>query len=261
MIDYNPYVILGLEPPVSESEIKKAYRNKAKTLHPDRNPGNKKAEEKFKLLVKAYEDLTNQISNSFTGKPGKEEEDSFYQGFQKYRKQYQTKFKTFDYRKWLTEQEDYKSRSKLIIYDLFHGRKKEAVDEFKSMNMNHHDFMLSLPPEDFMDYGYLLAEELASFGEYYDAIILLEHIIFSERNKPYFKKFFIEVSDFTRKILRHKIKGKMNDELALDVYERALGMGFSSKDNCYFWRKMSEIYNKIGDKHAAFVCQMESEKY
>ena len=139
MIDYNPYVILGLEPPVSESEIKKAYRNKAKTLHPDRNPGNKKAEEKFKLLVKAYEDLTNQISNSFNGKPGKEE-DSFYQGFQKYRKQYQTKFKTFDYRKWLTEQEDYKSRSKLIIYDLFHGRKKEAVDEFKSMNMNHHDF-------------------------------------------------------------------------------------------------------------------------
>ena len=85
--------------------------------------------------------------------------------------------------------------------------------------------------------------------------------IFSERNKPYFKKFFIEVSDFTRKILRHKIKGKMNDELALDVYERALGMGFSSKDNCYFWRKMSEIYNKSGDKHAAFVCQMESEKY
>ena len=82
MIDYNPYVILGLEPPVSESEIKKAYRNKAKTLHPDRNPGNKKAEEKFKLLVKAYEDLTNQISNGFNGKPGKEE-DSFYQGFQK----------------------------------------------------------------------------------------------------------------------------------------------------------------------------------
>ena len=139
MIDYNPYVILGLEPPVSESEIKKAYRNKAKTLHPDRNPGNKKAEEKFKLLVKAYEDLTNQISNSFNGKPGKEE-DSFYQGFQKYRKQYQTKFKTFDYRKWLTERDDYKSCSKLIIYDLFHGREKEAVDEFKSMNMNHHDF-------------------------------------------------------------------------------------------------------------------------
>ena len=42
MIDYSPYVILGLEPPASESEIKKVYRNKAKTLHPDRNLGNKK---------------------------------------------------------------------------------------------------------------------------------------------------------------------------------------------------------------------------
>lgn len=236
MIDYNPYVILGLEPPVSESEIKKAYRNKARTLHPDRNLGNKNAEERFKLLVKPYEDLTNQISNSFNGQTGKEK-DSFYEDFQKYRKQYQTKIKTFDYRKWLAEQDDYKSRSKLIIYDLFNGRKKEAVGEFKSMNMNHHDFMLSLPPENFMDYGYLLAEELASFGEYYDAIILLEQIIVSERNKPYFKNFFIEVTDFTKKILRHKIKGKMNDELALDVYERALEMGFSSKDNCFFLEK------------------------
>ena len=43
--------------------------------------------------------------------------------------------------------------------------------------------------------------------------------IYAEKNG---KKFFIEVSDFTRKILRHKIKGKMNDELVLDVYERAL---------------------------------------
>ena len=136
-MDY--YEILGIQKNATSDEIKKAYRNLAFKYHPDRNPGNKKAEEKFKLLVKAYEDLTNQISNSFNGKPGKEE-DSFYQGFQKYRKQYQTKFKTFDYRKWLTEQDDYKSCSKLIIYDLFHGREKEAVDEFKSMNMNHHDF-------------------------------------------------------------------------------------------------------------------------
>lgn len=262
MIDFNPYVILGLDPPVSELEIKKAYRNKAKTLHPDRNPGNTKAEEKFKLLVKAYEELTNQNSNCFNDQKCNER-DSFYQDFQKHKKQYQSKTKVFNHREWLSEQNDYKSRSKLIIYDLLHERIQDAVTEFKTMNMNHHDFKFekNLIREDFMDYGYLLAEELVNSGEIYDAVILLEQIIKSERNKPYFKNFFIEVKGLTRKILRHNVQGKMNDELALDVYERALGMGFSSKDNCYFWRKMSEIYNKIGDKHAAFVCQMESGKY
>lgn len=51
------YQILGVEKNADQGSIKKAYRELAKKYHPDRNPGNKEAEKKFKELNDAYETL------------------------------------------------------------------------------------------------------------------------------------------------------------------------------------------------------------
>jgi DnaJ-class molecular chaperone len=51
----NPYEILGVSKKASQDEIKKAYRSLVKKHHPDLNPGNKKAEEKFKEISHAYD--------------------------------------------------------------------------------------------------------------------------------------------------------------------------------------------------------------
>jgi len=84
-MDYKDYYkILGVEKSASPDEIKSVYRKLAKKYHPDKNPGDKQAEERFKEINEAHEVLSDpekkarydQISNSYSswqqtgGSPG-----------------------------------------------------------------------------------------------------------------------------------------------------------------------------------------------
>ena len=55
----DPYTALGVKRDASQEDVQKAYRRLAKKLHPDLNPGNKKAEEQFKDLSAAYDILSD----------------------------------------------------------------------------------------------------------------------------------------------------------------------------------------------------------
>ncbi len=58
------YEILGVQRNSSIDDVKKSYRKLAMQYHPDRNPGNKEAEEKFKEATEAYEVLSDQDKRS-----------------------------------------------------------------------------------------------------------------------------------------------------------------------------------------------------
>jgi ribosomal protein S21 len=66
------YEILNVAKTASEEEIKKSYRAIAMQCHPDKNPGNKKAEEQFKEAAEAYEVLSDRQKREIYDKYGHE---------------------------------------------------------------------------------------------------------------------------------------------------------------------------------------------
>lgn len=80
------YDLLGVAPDADEPTIKKAYRRQALKYHPDRNPDNPEAEEKFKEIAAAYEVLTDSEKRSLYdrfGEPGLQEGGGGGGGFQR----------------------------------------------------------------------------------------------------------------------------------------------------------------------------------
>lgn len=242
------YKILGVSQDASASEIKRAYRQKAKSLHPDVSS---ETSNEFKELVRAYEILSDEHQRSIF--------DINYATSFMFKKK-KAKEVTHDYREWLLQYDDEESKCKLLFWDLMHHREDDAVNAFKTMNSEIPGFSLAkwFTREDFMDYGFILSEELVLRGEYYDASILLEQIIIMERKYNYFKHFFPEVIKLAKDVFRRCINGNVPDELALDAWERALDLSFSKQDDAFFLIRMAEIYYKMGDFRTVTICLNEA---
>ena len=238
----NPYAVLGLTPDAGMAEIKRAYRKKAKKLHPDVSGSDA---EQFRLLYAAYKALCDERANLF--------ERAFT---------VRERRESFNYREWLLQRTDEESRCKLVFWDLMHGREEDAVELFKILNREISACKVAswFPREDFMDYGFILAEELSIRAEFYDAVLLLEQIIVMEQKRPYFKYFFPEVQALTRNILLHRIDGIIHAESAVALWERALDWGFGKKDEAAFLIKMADAYAKMHNKTLAAVCIAEAKR-
>ncbi|MDR3312789.1 MAG: J domain-containing protein [Spirochaetaceae bacterium] len=245
MEDY--YAVLGVRRDATLSEIKRAYRKKAKKYHPD----TAKPEDtgRFMTVARAYEILCDADRRALfdetvimrsAGTPSSV---------------------SFDYRAWLIARGDEESLCKLVIFDLLHNREDDAVNEYVNLALVRHDFLFArwFCREDAMDFGFILAEELALRVKYYEAALLLINIVILERRLNYFRGFFPEVMTFTRSILLRKLSGpSVSDELALDAWELALEADLGDKLNGEILAKMARVYTRMGDLTAANRCSDES---
>ncbi|HOC28531.1 MAG TPA: J domain-containing protein [Treponemataceae bacterium] len=252
------YRILGVKPSASAAEIKRAFRLRAKALHPD-IPANAadrtRSEEQMRELLRAWEVLSDISLRS--------QYDTVWAASRGYTGDTVRESTGFDYRMWLLARNDTESRAKLIFFDLLHGFEDAAVAEYLERRTSPGGFTLSryFDREDFMDCGFILAEELSFRNEFYEAFLLLSEVIHMEWKKPYFRHFFPEAVAFTRDIVRTKIALQIPDELALDCFETALELRFGKKDDAFILKLMSGCYLRIGDRETARLCLLQALKF
>ena len=85
MASLDPWETLGVAPGASKAKIRRAYRRLAQRYHPDLNPGDPEAEERFKEVQAAYEALTKRSSRREPRRqPSSADEDPFLSIFAAY---------------------------------------------------------------------------------------------------------------------------------------------------------------------------------
>jgi len=127
------YKILGVSKNASQAEIKKAYRKLAVKYHPDKNPGDKAAEEKFKEITEAYEVLSDEEKRSRYDRFGTV--DGFSSGFsgfefssifEDFEDLFSDFFSTSFKEKRVKRGNDLKYQLNITLEDAYFGAKKEV---------------------------------------------------------------------------------------------------------------------------------------
>lgn len=227
------YEILNVDISSSPEQIKRAFRKRAKELHPDVNRSLGDTVEAMQSLLRAYETLID---------PERREE--YDRRMMILRPEVR-----FDYREFLKSRpEDDEFQSKLVFFDLLHHNEDEALELYDRLRARA-DFMLCehLDREDYMDCAYLLAEEYERRKDYLPAFSLLTSVINFELEKPYFRHFFAEVTDKLRTLVCFKMPMEYEPADVIACIDEVLMLDIGRKELAFFLKKGAELYADMGD--------------
>jgi len=239
----NYYELLGVNRDACADEIKKAFREKAKRQHPD--IAGQSTEGQMRKLLTAYETLSDgdrryeydRAYSRFVKKPG------------------------FNYRVWLQEQGDKPEyQAKLVFFYLLHLEDDEAIAIWEKNGGIHFPMERYLDREDWMDCGFILAEELDKRFRSYEAFRLLAQIIQEERKRPYFKHFAVEIEKLVKEIARLRLKRQTETETWIECLQKLLTLGFPARDEAAWTRSLIQALKSLGDHAGAEQAACEAAR-
>lgn len=220
------YEMLHVSANASSSEIKKAFRHRAKEIHPDTGNSSAKTLSAMRNLIIAYETLIN--------KNLRQEYDIHHR--------MACPSGEFNYRQFLQSRySDPNSAAKLIFFDLLHEHEKEALDLYDTL-VREKGFSLSshLDREDFMDCTFLLAEKYEEEGKFMASFRLLKTLIVYELERPYFRHFFQEILDRMRTLLLRKMNIPIQQHI--DCLQQIIRLPIRGREKTLYRKKVSELY-------------------
>jgi curved DNA-binding protein CbpA len=239
----NYYELLGVNRDAPAGEIKKAFRERAKRLHPD--IAGKAAEGQMRKLLTAYETLCDGERRY--------EYDRAYARF--------VKDVSFDYRSWMREQgESPEYQAKLVFFELLHLEDDEAIAVWRKNGGIHFPMERYLDRDDWMDCCFILAEELDRRLQSFEAFTLLTQIIREERRRPYFKHFTVEIEKLVREIVRLRLKSQTDTETWVGCLQTLLTLGFPARDEASWRRSLVQALSALGDYAGAEQISREAVK-
>jgi curved DNA-binding protein CbpA len=221
------YELLGVEKDADAAEIKRAFREKAKLLHPD-IAGSGGAEQMRRILA-AWEVLSN-AERRF-------EYDRAYDRF--------IKKAGYNYRTWLEEQDDPASQAKLVFFELLHLEEDRAVDIWRKNGGAEFRMEKYLDREDWMDCVFILAEELDKRGFALESFRLFVTLLREEKRLPYFRHFTKEIENCLRNLVKLRLRSKITDGEWVECVESLLGLGFSARDESRWISSAKEAIKRM----------------
>ncbi|MDR3276619.1 MAG: DnaJ domain-containing protein [Treponema sp.] len=225
MEDY--YSLLGVPPGAPVQDIKRAFREKAKRLHPD--IAGKAGGEAMRRLLAAYEVLAD------TEKRGK-----YDRALGRFREA-----GGFDYRAFLRENlGEGANRARLIFFDLIHLENDEAVSLWREAGGLDFPLDKYLDREDWLDCSFILAEELDKRGDYYGAFRLFAAVLREERQRPYFRHFTGEIEALLKNLARLRLRPSLDTGTWAACLETLLELGFPYQDEARWQKSLEKIKAK-----------------
>jgi curved DNA-binding protein CbpA len=230
----DPYQILGVQRGATSAEIKKAFRERAKQVHPDITLSDNN--ERMRMVIFAYKTLSAIEAQL--------RRDNQYR---------RPAVQPFDFRAFLLEKAEEgegEARARLILFELFHLRGRSAIDFWHKFGGLNFPLDKYFEHGEWMDIAYTLAEELANHAYYYEAFLLLVDLIKAETAKPYFRHFADEVKRFLKELVRLKLRTAVDDSTWIVCLQKMLTLDYPLYEQVR-WRAALKRFSAKGHHETA----------
>lgn len=222
------YQRLGLQPDADPASIKRAFRATVKALHPDTRGGH--TDDRLHGVLEAYEVLSDPVSRrAYDSRLGLKPESDW------------------SYRDWLASRSDADSQSRLVFYDLLRDRGGEALERYQTL-MRTQGFSLerTLGRDDFMDCAFMLAVGFEEQEQWAQAAALYLRLGVLERERPFFRHFYLEVEERLTRLLTQKARGRLGPRTLVLLIDDAVAVVGPKALKAQLYKAQGQIFQEQG---------------